>query len=186
MSKLVIALLLGMVPLAASAEIYKCKDAKQRIVYQDEPCAAKQKQVGTVEEAPPVSAEDEQRARDQLTRMQEENRYHDQKRLEQEKVRTEEARQLMAAEEARQRELAAAEAERAVSSAYVPIYGYGTGYGGRRPYNNNGSTGVTIRPSQPCVIGYVGDRSCQQAAPPNPGPPGKPHGGGNSSRPSRH
>ncbi|MDR2875675.1 MAG: DUF4124 domain-containing protein [Methylobacillus sp.] len=183
MGKLVIALLVGMIPLAASAEIYKCKDARQRIVYQDEPCAAKQKQLGTVEEMPPVSAEDEQRAREQLKRLQEENRYQDQKRLAQEKIHAEEARQLAAVEEARQRELAAAEAERALSSAYVPVYG--SGYA-RRSRNNNASTGVTIRPSQPCVIGYVGDRSCQQAMPPNSAPPGKPGkpSGGNSSKPS--
>jgi hypothetical protein len=159
MKKLLVALLLG-IPLIAAAEIYKCKDSHQKLVYQDTPCEGKP--VGKLAPLPPLSQVDEQRARERLDRLLEENRYYDRKYREEAQLQAEERRRQEIREE-RERELAAAEAAREASSVYIPVYGPGYPYGRHR---NRGHvppviTPVKPQPSRPCVIGYVGDRSCR-------------------------
>ena len=107
MRNLVVVLLLG-IPLVASAEIYKCKDSNQKLVYQDTPCMTKP--VGKLAPLPPVSQADELRATERLDRLLEENRYYDRKRREEAQLKAEELRRQEARED-RERELATAEAQ---------------------------------------------------------------------------
>ena len=160
MRKLLVALLLLGAPLAAAAEIYKCKDSQQKLVYQDSPCATKP--VGKLAPLPPLSQADEARAKERLDRLLEENRYYDRKYREEAQLKADEVRRQEATEE-RERELAAAEAQRDASSVYIPVYGPGYPYGRHRHRDHVPPviTPVQPRPSRPCIIGYVGDRSCR-------------------------
>jgi hypothetical protein len=158
MRSFVFAMLLG-IPLLASAEVYKCKDHNQKLVYQDSPCTTKT--VGKLAPPPPVSQADELRAKERLDRLLDENRYYDRKRREEAQLKAEELRRLEA-REVRERELAAAEAQRE-GSVYIPVYGPGYPYG--RPRHRDhvppSITPIQPKPNRPCIIGYVGDRSCR-------------------------
>ena len=159
MRNLVVVLLLG-IPLVASAEIYKCKDSNQKLVYQDTPCTTKP--VGKLAPLPPLSQADELRAKERLDRLLEENRYYDKKYREEAQLKADEVRRQEARED-RERELAAAEAQRESSSVYIPVYGPGYPYG--RPRHRDHIPPVIApiqpRPNRPCIIGYVGARSCR-------------------------
>lgn len=155
----VIVTLLLWLPMVAVADIYKCKDSSQKLVYQDTPCATRP--VGKLAPLPPLSPADEQRAREGLARMQEENRYYEQKRRDEARLKAEELR-LQEEKELRERELATAGVQREASSVYIPVYGPGYPYG-NRPRHPIPPVVTPVRPEprRPCVIGYVGDRSCR-------------------------
>ena len=152
--------LLLLLALPAAAEVYKCKDANQVLVYQDTPCTGKP--VGKLAPLPPRSQTDQLQAKERLDRLLEENRYYDRKRREEAQLKADELRRQEAREE-RERELAAAEAQREASSVYIPVYGPGYPYGRHRHRDHVPPviTPVPPRPSRPCIIGYVGDRSCR-------------------------
>ena len=82
----------------AEAEIYKCKDAEGKIIYQEMPC--KTLMLGKIQEAPKVSEEDRKRAQENLDRMLEMSRKRD---IEREQAwQKEQARRLAEEEQARQ------------------------------------------------------------------------------------
>lgn len=158
--KRICAFLLCSIPWMAGADIYKCKDSHQKLVYQDTPCVSKS--LGKVAPVPPLSQADELRAKERLDRMLEDNRYYDQKRREEARLREEELRRLDL-QEAREREITAAAVQREQSTVYIPVYGPGYSYG-RHRHSGRQSQGITpnnYRGNRPCVIGYVGDKSCR-------------------------
>lgn len=159
MKSMIVALLLGL-PLMAAADIYKCKDSQQKLVYQDTPCASKP--IGKLAPLPPLSEADEQRAKERLSRMLEDNRYYDQKRREEARLQAEELRRLEE-RELREQELAAAAVQREASSVYIPVYGPRYPYGRHRHRDHYPPVVVPVQPQpkRPCIIGYVGDRSCR-------------------------
>jgi hypothetical protein len=154
-------LLLLFVPLQGYAEIYKCKDARQVVVYQDTPCA--NQTLGKVTPPPAPSQQAVSQARRDLERMLEDSRYYDKKRREELAQKREELR-LLEAQEQREAERLAAEAQQDEAWPYIPVYGPGYGYGRharRPPHHHHPSAPAAPAPRRPCVIGYVGDKSCR-------------------------
>lgn len=139
--------LMCVLPVLASAEIYKCTDSQGKVVYQDFKCAIKT--LGTVAPPPAPSKEAQKQAWMRLDRMLEQSRYYDQKRREDMKLRQDELR-LLEAQEVREKN-AAPDQE---SVLYVPVYG-------RHRHRQDAPQWQDAKAQRrPCVIGYVGDRSC--------------------------
>lgn len=164
--KTLLFILMVMIPLPGLAEIYKCKDARQTVVYQDTPCTTRT--IGMIKPVPAPSQKDELQAKQNLERMIRSNRDFDVKRLAEWEKRKEELR-LLEAEEMRERERMAAEDWEDESWSYIPLYGPGYGYGhGHRlhsrhphPDRHPGPVVSPVRRDRPCVIGYIGDKSCR-------------------------
>lgn len=151
----VLLLLALLLPLGAQADIYKCKDSQQKLVYQDTPCAIKS--VGKIAPVAPLSQADELRAKERLDRLLEQNRYSDQRLREDARLRQQELLRLEALEE---REREAALVQREQGEVYIPMYGPGYHFGRSRHHDR--PPVVTPRVSRrPCVIGFVGDKSCR-------------------------
>lgn len=167
------------IPLPGLADIYKCKDARQVVVYQDTPCTTRM--IGTVKPVPTPSDKDVAEARRSLDRLLQENRYYEQLR-QQEMARKQEHQRFLEAQELRERELMAAEAYQDESTRYYPLFapGFGNDFGNESFSNRHRHQGFghepfthrhrhhnrhfdSMKPVQrrPCVIGFVGDRSCR-------------------------
>jgi hypothetical protein len=179
------------IPLPGLADIYKCKDARQVVVYQDTPCTTRM--IGTVKPVPTPSDKDVAEARRNLDRLLQENRYYEQLR-QQEMARNQEHQRFLEAQELRERELMAAEAYQ--DERYYPLFapGIGNDFGNESFSNRHRHHGFdnesfnhrhhrhgfghepfthrhrhhnrhfdSMKPVQrrPCVIGFVGDRSCR-------------------------
>ncbi len=89
----------------AKADIYKCKDAEGKVIYQGMPCTTGM--VGKIKEAPKLSEEDRKLAQEKLDRMIEMNRERAIAREQAWQKQQEQARRL-----AEQEELAQRQAER--------------------------------------------------------------------------
>ena len=152
-------ILLVLTSLPGVADIYKCKDARQVVVYQDTPCAAKT--IGTLKPVPAPSTTDVLQARRDLERMMQDNRYYEKKRREEWAKKQEELR-ILEAQEMREQERLAAETGGEAYCPYIPAYGPGYRH---RPYAHHNPhrhpEPVMPAPRRPCVIGYVGDKSCR-------------------------
>lgn len=155
--KTLFSVLMLLIPLQAVADIYKCRDDRNVLVYQDTPC--KTKMIGKVNTVPSPSKSDELRARQDLDRLIQDNRYHEQKRQAEWEKEQERLHQLEALE-IQERARLAAEAERYAPSLYIPAYGPDYRY--RRHHHPNRPL-VPVMPARqsPCVIGYIGDRGCR-------------------------
>lgn len=152
-------ILLLLIPLPGLADIYKCQDARQVMVYQDTPCTART--IGTVKPVPAPSDKDISQARHDLERMMQNSRHYDQKRQQELARKLEEQRFLEAQE---QRELMAAEAYQDENTRYYPLFAPGFGHKPfARSHRHHHRHLDPIKPVQrrPCVIGFVGDRSCR-------------------------
>lgn len=146
-------ILMLLIPLEGLADIYKCKDSRQNVVYQDTPCTAA-KTIGMVKPVPAPSENDALQARRNLERMNRDSRYFDQKQQAEWERKREELRILEAQERREQERMAAEEGDQ----YYIPAYGPGYRHRSRR----HSEPGVpTPRRDRPCVIGYIGDKSCR-------------------------
>ena len=149
-------ILMLLIPLHGLADIYKCKDSRQGVVYQDTPCTAA-RTLGTVKPVPAPSEKDALQARLNLERMNRDSRYFDQKRQAEWEKKREELR-LLEAQEMQERERMAAE-ER--DQYYIPAYGPGFRHRPLSGPHRHADPGMpTPRRDRPCVIGYIGDKSC--------------------------
>lgn len=155
--RIFVAILMLLLAQVAAADIYKCQDAHKAVVYQDKPCAVKT--LGTVKDVPPPSQADALKAQRDLERMIKDNRYYDKQR-QAEWAEKQKRLQLMEAQEQRERERMAAQAD---DATYIPLYGPAYGYGHHRSHYPSQPTQPTVpqAPKRPCVIGYVGDASCR-------------------------
>ena len=154
-------ILMLLVPLPGLADIYKCKDSRQMVVYQDTPCTTRT--IGTVKPVPAPSDKDVTEARRNLERTLQENRYYEQLR-QQELARKQEEQRLLEAQELREREQMAAEAYQDENTRYYPLYAPGFGHEPFvRSHRHHHRDLDPIKPIQrrPCVIGHIGDRSCR-------------------------
>ena len=157
----IVGAMLLMLACPVSAEIYKCRDAEGKVIYQGTPCA--QTTLGRVQPPPPVSEQDRQRAREDLERLQRANREFAAER-EKEWQRQEEAR-LRAEEQERLRQQA--ERERLEAEARTPLYWYPwhqhypAYHGHPRPGHGKGETVRQKQEGIHCIPTYVGGRSCQ-------------------------
>lgn len=154
-------ILMLLIPLPGFADIYKCKDARQVVVYQDTPCTTGM--IGMVKPVPAPPDKDVSQARRDLDRMMQGSRYYEQKRREEWAKKQEELR-LLEAQEMREQERLAAEAYRDESWLYIPAYG--PGYGHRpfaHPHRHRHFDPVMPAPrrDRPCVIGFIGDKGCR-------------------------
>ncbi|MEZ0237169.1 MAG: DUF4124 domain-containing protein [Methylophilaceae bacterium] len=154
-------ILMLLIPLPGLADIYKCKDSRQMMVYQDTPCATRT--IGTLKPVPAPSDKDVTEARRNLERTLQENRYYEQLRR-QELAKKQEEQRLLEAQELRERELMAAEAYQDENTRYYPLYAPGFGHEpfARRHRHPHGNLDpIKPIPRRPCVIGFVGDTSCR-------------------------
>ena len=152
-------ILMLLIPLPGLADIYKCKDSRQMVVYQDTPCTTRT--IGTLKPVPAPSDKDVTEARRNLERTLQENRYYEQLRR-QELAKKQEEQRLLEAQELRERELMAAEAYQDENTRYYPLYAPGFGYEPfARSHRRHHRDLDPIKPVQirPCVNGHIGDRS---------------------------
>jgi Domain of unknown function (DUF4124) len=176
-----VVLMLMTLALSANADVFKCKNATGKIIYQAEPCSSGAESQGVIN-VKKLTPEETEAAKTRLNAWQEQQTIEEANKREAERQRQadldrqqslELQRRSVAAQE--QQAIAAQQRQYQGGTGYIPPYGYG-GYGYHPytrpyyPYHNGGWNPGMHQPNVPWRETPAG-----QAPPSNRTPAGQPH-----------